>query len=219
MLFIDVPYGEKDEAKSVGARWDSARKKWYVPDKRDYSKFQKWILGDDEEQCTVLCDHFYIAEGEQKCFKCREQIKVIGFGIENYYEYYREGVFQDDPAPEYQSGEIHISSSITSLDAELLEFLKQRYNYYYGYSKFADSYDYGNHCRNCGVLQGNFFLFSEVGSPFFIDSPEVAARLTLYKVPLIEDIKIKWDEGYGSGDCLIKEYAQIIPFQDSMQDR
>lgn len=31
-LFIDVPYSQKDEAKAMGARWDSARKAWFIPD-------------------------------------------------------------------------------------------------------------------------------------------------------------------------------------------
>ena len=29
-LFLNVPYNEKDEAKSLGALWNPQRKKWYV---------------------------------------------------------------------------------------------------------------------------------------------------------------------------------------------
>ena len=29
-LIIDVPYAEKDEAKSLGAKWNPNLKKWYV---------------------------------------------------------------------------------------------------------------------------------------------------------------------------------------------
>lgn len=43
MLYINVPFKEKDEAKSLGAKWDSKQKSWYVRDERDYPKFQKWI--------------------------------------------------------------------------------------------------------------------------------------------------------------------------------
>ncbi|GAA2398963.1 hypothetical protein GCM10010420_26590 [Streptomyces glaucosporus] len=30
-LWLDVPYGEKDEAKAAGARWDPAARRWYAP--------------------------------------------------------------------------------------------------------------------------------------------------------------------------------------------
>lgn len=31
MVFLDVPYHEKDEAKRLGARWDPEVRKWYIP--------------------------------------------------------------------------------------------------------------------------------------------------------------------------------------------
>jgi hypothetical protein len=30
-LWLDVPYGEKDAAKSIGARWDAQARRWYAP--------------------------------------------------------------------------------------------------------------------------------------------------------------------------------------------
>lgn len=41
--YINCPYAEKDEAKSLGARWDPARKKWYFIDKDKSEKFKKWL--------------------------------------------------------------------------------------------------------------------------------------------------------------------------------
>ncbi len=29
--YLNVPYSEKDEAKQLGAKWDRAKKLWYVP--------------------------------------------------------------------------------------------------------------------------------------------------------------------------------------------
>lgn len=40
-MYIEVPYADKDEAKSLGARWDVDAKKWYVTD--DILLFQKWF--------------------------------------------------------------------------------------------------------------------------------------------------------------------------------
>lgn len=207
-LYLNVPFAEKDEAKALGAWWDPAKKQWFVKNKKDYPKFQKWILSADEEECMVLCDHFYIVEGVQTCFKCKKPTKVMGFGIENFFTFYQEGV-----EPEYCEGEIHISSSLEPLSKALLEYLKKTYNYYYGYSKFTNSNYYGHHCDNCGILQGNFYLFSEVDSPFFIDGPEAAKALRLFRVALPYDIKAYAELGFGSEDYLIKQHAEMAELE------
>lgn len=38
-----TPFAEKDAAKALGARWDSARKIWYVVDPQDLTPFMRWI--------------------------------------------------------------------------------------------------------------------------------------------------------------------------------
>jgi hypothetical protein len=40
--YLNVPYAEKDAAKALGARWDAAGKKWYVPANKDMALFAKW---------------------------------------------------------------------------------------------------------------------------------------------------------------------------------
>ena len=39
---LKVPYAEKDAAKALGARWDAARKIWYVTEVDDIAPFSKW---------------------------------------------------------------------------------------------------------------------------------------------------------------------------------
>lgn len=41
-LNLKVPFAEKDEAKKLGARWDAARKIWYVDGKADSTPFARW---------------------------------------------------------------------------------------------------------------------------------------------------------------------------------
>jgi antirestriction protein ArdC/phage/plasmid primase-like uncharacterized protein len=40
--FIQVPFREKDEAKSLGAKWDRQEQLWYVPAGVDAGRFAKW---------------------------------------------------------------------------------------------------------------------------------------------------------------------------------
>ena len=39
---LKIPYFEKQTAKALGARWDSARKTWYVPPGVDINLFARW---------------------------------------------------------------------------------------------------------------------------------------------------------------------------------
>lgn len=40
---LTTPYAEKDQVKALGARWDAAKKLWYVQDVADLEPFQRWI--------------------------------------------------------------------------------------------------------------------------------------------------------------------------------
>ena len=45
MVFLNVPYAEKDAAKTLGARWNPTKRRWYVPDGVANEPFAKWIDG------------------------------------------------------------------------------------------------------------------------------------------------------------------------------
>lgn len=79
------------------------------------------------------------------------------------------------------------------------------------FSKFTQSTSLANCCEHCDVLQGNFFIFDEVDSPFFIYSVNDARNLSIYKFKLKNDLIVD-DIGisYGQNDFLIKEYAKTI---------
>lgn len=40
---LATPFAEKDAAKALGARWDAARKLWYITDVADLTPFARWI--------------------------------------------------------------------------------------------------------------------------------------------------------------------------------
>ena len=40
--YLNVPFAQKDEAKAVGAKWDAAHKKWFVPADKDIALFARW---------------------------------------------------------------------------------------------------------------------------------------------------------------------------------
>lgn len=40
---LTTPFAEKDAVKALGARWDAAKKVWYIKDVADLSPFARWI--------------------------------------------------------------------------------------------------------------------------------------------------------------------------------
>lgn len=40
---LSVSFAEKDAARRLGARWDVARKVWYIEDVEDLQPFLKWM--------------------------------------------------------------------------------------------------------------------------------------------------------------------------------
>lgn len=59
MKILKVPYAEKDEAKALGARWNTGRKAWYVPDGKDEAPFARWFAaGGSDAAGTSTRDTF-----------------------------------------------------------------------------------------------------------------------------------------------------------------
>lgn len=42
-IYLNVPFAQKDQAKSLGARWDPAQRKWYVSASLELTLFQAWL--------------------------------------------------------------------------------------------------------------------------------------------------------------------------------
>ncbi|MGZ5054602.1 MAG: DUF5710 domain-containing protein [Methylobacter sp.] len=41
-IYLNVPFAQKDEAKTLGARWDAVKKKWYATASKDITLFARW---------------------------------------------------------------------------------------------------------------------------------------------------------------------------------
>lgn len=45
-MYLNVPFAEKENAKQLGAKWDAAKRKWYVPHGVDANLFNQWQPND-----------------------------------------------------------------------------------------------------------------------------------------------------------------------------
>jgi hypothetical protein len=51
---LKVPFADKDEARRLGARWDAARKIWYIQNVENIEQFVRWMApGTTKPAATV----------------------------------------------------------------------------------------------------------------------------------------------------------------------
>ncbi len=218
-LYLNVPYGEKDEAKALGAKWNPKVKKWYIDTKPEkYADFSKWILRDKEE-AVIATEYIYIIEGEQNCWKCGHLTKVIGLGIaEAVFITIQEDDFQNeyietyiDPGNELRVGWVDTPDE---LPPKLLRYIMENYSVRTGYSKMAGEC-FSNHCDHCGAIQGNWYLFDEPDSPFsscIADDElliEKMSKLKIKGIPIEDDLQLEWGIAFCSNDYVYFEYGQF----------
>ncbi len=92
MIYLSCPFSEKDECKALGGRWDSQKKKWYIPAGVDASNFKKWITDDKKED---VIEHNKIKKIIElspssldfqinKCHRCFYLSKKLGIQNNNF---------------------------------------------------------------------------------------------------------------------------------------
>lgn len=230
-LYLNVPYGEKDEAKSLGAKWNAKVKKWYIDTEREkYVRFSKWILKDTDD-AVIATEYIHIVEGKQKCWKCGQLTKVVGLGIGEFVHIYGEA-----DAPEYElvedyvdpGEELHLAwvENEDDIPLKLLKYLKENYSVKTGYSKTIGGKCFANHCDCCGALQGNWFLFDEPDSPLSscVDGDELIERMSKLKIkaiPIDDDLQLNWNVGFCSNDYAYLKYGnfeELVLSSDSQNE-
>ncbi|MBR1723979.1 MAG: hypothetical protein IJ723_03035 [Ruminococcus sp.] len=205
MLLLDVPYEEKDEAKALGAQWKPEYKKWSVFFGKDYKKFDRWIPKDKGN--IILCDYVYLIVGMHECFRCRKHTPVIGLGVEKFFVICDNA--DGSSIYKFNNDGIHICPFPSGMPNSITGYVAEKYNLRYDYSKTVRYSYLANHCSHCGIIQGDFYLFDEVDTPFFITEPSDVKKLSFYKYKLPYDVICDASISYGSEDYLLKEYADV----------
>ena len=138
----------------------------------------------------------YLLTTDWPCWQCETKIPLVALLAANTNE---------------NSHDICILSNILKLPNEILAFIQSRVpSFKYAYSKAIESYYYANTCPSCGVVQGDFFLHTEPGSPFRPLDKQEASALCMITVPLEKTIVIKAECGTGASNDLIYAHAKRI---------
>lgn len=214
-LKINVPYSDKDVAKSKGAFWDVDSKTWFVPDHKDINDFMQWI--DIDNVSLITKSPIYIALNMRECYRCAEKTLVISLASDNFY-YLNED--ENENQKWFLSDDLSFFSMPTYMEKELEDILSQTFqNYKIGYSRMAEGSYWANHCKHCGALQGDFHLHSEPGGAFFPLDIEEYEQITFVSIKTKFDLKIKAGHSWLSNSDEILNYAKSITLEEFLEQR
>lgn len=54
IIYLNTTFQQKEQVKSLGAKWDTAAKKWYVPQGMDLTPFENWLVNTNAPIITNL---------------------------------------------------------------------------------------------------------------------------------------------------------------------
>lgn len=206
---INVPYSDKDLAKSKGAFWDGQLKTWYVPDHKNLNDFLDWI--DTANIDVIIKAPFYLGIADSSCWKCHAQIKVIALYSDNFFSLgdgEDEVYFEDAEAKSF-------FNTVTYLDAEVAAFLTREFPFFkLGFSRTVGEKYWANHCSKCGALQGDFFNHNEPGGAFFPMTEEECRSLTLVKLPFGYDAGLRGSFSFSTNEDEVFDLALKKNWED-----
>jgi hypothetical protein len=178
---LKVPYAEKDEVKALGARWEPARRCWYIPDGLDLRPFRRWIPAPDVglPGLNLRSLETYVVTAPRRCWRCEQATTVVGFLMAPDFEDFSVWEGDLDGGGRWGGGEgwcfaFYIDTLPSTLAAQAMTRAPR---YRRAFSKTTQSSYWANHCSECGALQGDFHLFEEPGEPFLPrDSRDLAGH-------------------------------------------
>lgn len=185
MLYLNVPYEEKDEAKSMYAKWDRVKKKWYATNPKFYSRFNQWIEGRSVAQNKV-----YIAISHRNCWSCGKNTAVYALAIKGEDIIDLENEVTD--MAEETGYDMAIIPINYNLPKDIKFYLESNTACKETYSNTTKSNYFANVCEHCHALQGAFFVYDEFDSPFKRSNNE---SIKFIEFELEQDIGIDYEVG------------------------
>lgn len=195
---LRVPFSEKDKAKALGACWDAQARVWYVPDHCDLEPFGLWLpVAPGAGGPDIRANHFYIAESERECWKCRKRAPVYAFVLPRGHEV---AWVSDDSPLDGRWVPIDIEATLNDVDrlCEDAASAMSSTTLCYRPSRRHDGI-WENHCMHCDALFGTFYDHCEPEGAFCPVTAEAAARITL------REYRKHFEANAGHGHCLFFE--------------
>lgn len=171
-LLLEVPFNEKDEAKSLGAKWNPKLKCWYVPAGFDKSEFSKWLPPDLKASSNFKAiSPIYLARSPESCWKCGSETAVFCIAAAGFIE------DNDEVNGFVTFSNLGFCENTIRSEIEAYAPLYRVAN-----SKQADSHYYMNHCEHCNAKMGDFYMHNEPEGAFCPVDEVQGGNVTLYEL-------------------------------------
>lgn len=168
IIRLSVPFHQKEQAKTLGARWNNKGKFWYITHDEERSLFAQWMQNENEK-LNISSTSYFIAKSFRTCWKCKQFSDVYAIIL---------------PKPNPFSKEYaRILYYLTNISQEVQErFYDITSYYYYDYSNMTHSSYWMNHCQHCNARFGDFETIEEYTSSFKPRSIADAKKVVLFLV-------------------------------------
>ena len=83
---LKVPFNEKDQAKSLGARWNAEAKLWYVPQGVDAAPFEKWVTSTTNAAANISPKQAAAKPAAQTSKPLGDDLDAINASVRDAYE-------------------------------------------------------------------------------------------------------------------------------------
>lgn len=185
MLYLNVPYKDKEEAKEMFARWDGVEKKWYATNPKFYFRFSRWIEGN-----SVAQEKVYIAIADISCWKCKQNTPVYAFTVKS--ENIIDIIYKTKNMEEETGYDMAVIPIHHGIPKDIKTYLEKHTTCKETYSNTIKSSYFANVCEKCEALQGAFFVYEEFDSPF---NGHYNKPTKFIEFDLAQDISINYEVG------------------------
>lgn len=176
--YLAVPFADKDRAKAAGARWDGARRAWYVEGGRDLAPFRAWLVRQ-AQAFNLRAPGYFLAHSADRCWRCKHLTLVMGFLLPRGVEELQHDPLSPDD--DWQGLPLVVfAHTITQLDQRVAltaKSLGARLSLQE--SKQAGMSYLMNMCEHCNAQLGDNFLFGQPDGAFHPTTPQGASLVRL----------------------------------------
>ena len=197
MIYFTADYSDREELLSLGATFDFARWQWRVESYADYKKFARFLKGK-----IITRGKIRFLQADFNCPFCGKPASAYAMCIGAYTENFSSQL--------YGAGEINILYGFEKLSGELAELVAEKFGIKKVFSP-VDGYKYlSNSCKHCEKPFVDWYFFDEPDSPFFLDTPEKAAKLKVYAYEPTGDTCLDGTVKWSFPESVIKDCGEAI---------
>lgn len=206
---LNVPYKEKDLAKSNGARWNPDLKTWYINDVSLLQGVSQW-LGN----FNIICENLFLLKMNHPCWKCKKEIEVVCLATNKSYVI-TTGRYK-------MNSNLQILSYVQEMPNPLTNYL-EALGYTASYSKTINDIYYINHCKHCKNIQGDNFIHEIPQQAFYKkllyhnSAPTSYSKIrNTFYVPLLAQLPF-YDEVHSNIDLLFEHMETGVENRASLR--